>query len=121
MVHQQIHRSISFTETIFSLQRNLTKYTKKIMCETLVLLQFTYAALLYSFSLDNDTFMRVQGVRNSCLRYIQTHINNPFTYIIKCRFGQMYMILIFILKILLLHLAIYLLYSKGVSNIILCV
>ena len=44
--------------------------TKKTLCDTLVLSQFTYCAAVYGPCLDKDCSNRIQRVQNSCIRFI---------------------------------------------------
>lgn len=48
----------------------LSTKIKSILCETIILSQFSYCSSVYSFCLDAAYRSKIQKVQNSCLRFI---------------------------------------------------
>lgn len=65
-----IQKAYSALRLLYPHRSYLSIDTKKTLCETLVLSQFTYCAPVYGPCLDRDCSSRIQRVQNSCIRFI---------------------------------------------------
>lgn len=65
-----VRRAYGALRLLYPHRSCLPVHTKRVLCESLVLSQFTYCSPVYSFCLDKETLDRIQRVQNSCIRFI---------------------------------------------------
>lgn len=69
-VSKCIQKAYSCMRLMYPHRTYLSTKMKTILCETLVLSQFSYCSSVYSFCLDSVYKHKIQKVQNSCLRFI---------------------------------------------------
>lgn len=67
---KNIQKAYTALRLLYPHKSYLSRDTKKMLCETLVLSQFIYCAPVYGPCLDTDCINRIQRVQNSCIRFI---------------------------------------------------
>lgn len=69
-VSKMVQKAYAGLRLLYPHRKYLNSNTKKLLCDTLVLSQFTYCAPVYGPCLDCDSSARIQRVQNSCIRFI---------------------------------------------------
>lgn len=69
-VENKVGRAYGAFRILYPHRSYLPIYTKKLLCESLVLSKFNYCSPVYRFCLDQDSLGRIQQVENNCIRFI---------------------------------------------------
>lgn len=65
-----VQKSITSLRLLYPHRRSLSGKIKTMLCNSLVLSNFTYCSPVFSACLDQETVRKVQKIQNSCLRFI---------------------------------------------------